>query len=235
MDLKPGGIPHPHDYKRFLTRIIESYDSTIIRAYCKVRFTIININILHIIALCLRGKRKVLDVGCGFGLLGCYFSSLYPQIRYYGYDLNPRRIDMASRAARRLGLNNITFHCQDACTMKLDEQFDAIMMVDLLHHITDDSKYALLKNCALHLAPDGRLIIKDVTTHPSLKLAFTWAMDVLVTRSYNMWYWDENKFLSTLQQLFDRVDTFPITDWLPYPHIVYLAESINRHSSSVCS
>src|SRR5260370_41642272 len=75
----------PHRYKQFIGRIIEAYDSTLIRAYSKVRFTIININILHILALCLRGQRRVLDVGCGFGLFGCYFSPLYPQITYCRY------------------------------------------------------------------------------------------------------------------------------------------------------
>lgn len=84
----------------------------------------------------MRGKRRVLDIGCGFGLFGCYFSAVYPEISYHGYDLNPARIDMARLAAQRLGLAN-----------------------------------------------------------------------------------DE-----TLQRFFVRTDTFPISDWLPYPHIVYLAE-----------
>lgn len=209
-----------------LAGIIRAYDSTIVRSYCKVRFRIININILHMLALCLRGKRKVLEVGCGFGLFGCYFSSFYPEISYCGYDINAKRIEMAKRAAARLGLHNVTFRCQDARELTLDEQYDAIMMIDLMHHIDDYSKRKLLEECARHLAPDGRLIIKEITTHPFPKLTFTWLLDVLMTRSFQMWYWNEKKFLATLGASFNRTDTFPIADWMPYPHIIYLCENV---------
>lgn len=214
-----------YDYKRLLGRIIQVYDSLIIRLYCKARFTIININILHILALCLRNKCKVLDIGCGFGLFGCYFSTLYPEIDYYGIDTNSKRIAMAKQAALRLGLKNVTFQDVDARQLILNEQYDAILMIDLLHHIDDDLKAKLLTTCTLHLAFNGRLIIKDVTTHPLPKLAFTWLLDVMMIRSLRLWYWDEKKFYAALGKKFIRIDTFPITDWMPYPHIVYLCEN----------
>jgi 2-polyprenyl-3-methyl-5-hydroxy-6-metoxy-1,4-benzoquinol methylase len=218
----------PYRYKEFLSHIIGVYDSSVIRAYCRVRFTIININILHILALCLRGKRRVLDVGCGFGLFGCYFSALYPEITYCGIDINPKRIALANQAAARLGLRNATFLQGDARELSLSDQFDAVMMIDLLHHLQDGSKQALLTACASHLAADGRLIIKDVTTHPFHELAFTWALDVLMTRGLEMWYWNEEKFHTLLNGLFRRVDTLPITDWMPYPHVIYLCEDAKR-------
>lgn len=221
----------PRDYKRLLTRIISAYDSGIIRAYSKIRFTIININILHILALCLRGKRKILDIGCGFGLFGCYFATLYPEIEYYGIDSNAKRIDTAKRAAMRLGLDNMTFLCEDARRLSCKGRFDAIMMIDLLHHIDNDSKRDLLAACMRQLAQDGRLVIKEVTTHPLPKLAFTWALDVFMTHGFDMWYWDEERFSATLGEDFSRVDTFPISDWMPYPHVVYLCEGINLKSS----
>lgn len=214
----------PHEYRELMRRIIAAYDSPIVRGYSQVRFTIININILHILSLCLRGKRRVLDIGCGFGLFGCYFSAVYPDISYHGYDLNPARIDMARLAAQRLGLTNTSFTLGDARTLPLAHEFDAIITLDLFHHIDDAAKLRLLEQCAAHLSPGGRLIIKDVTRHPLHKLAFTWALDVLMTRSNDMWYWSEAMFHETLQRFFVRTDTFPISDWLPYPHIVYLAE-----------
>lgn len=216
----------PYDYKRFLSQIVDAYDSTIIRAYCKARFMIININILQMLGLCLRGKRRILDVGCGFGLFGCYFAAMYPEIQYKGYDLNPERINKAQNAAKKLGLNNVEFACGDARDLEINDEFDAIFMVDLLHHIDDEAKANLLETCAAHLAEDGRLVIKDVTTHPFPKIAFTWALDVLMTHGFDMWFRNEKFFYDTLSQHFNRVEMYPIVDWLPYPHVIYLCEKV---------
>lgn len=225
----PAPAPHwtttsPGNYKQFLGRIVNAYPSPVTRFYCHARFTIININMLHILGLCLRGQRRILDIGCGFGLFGCYFSALYPEITYHGIDLSAKRIGEAQQVAARLGLTNASFACADANDLALTEQYDAIMMLDLMHHIDDEAKRRLMATCAQHLEPGGRLIIKDITTHPWPKLAFTWLLDVLMTRSNDMWYWDEAQFHTLLSGYCRRVDTLPITDWLPYPHIVYLAE-----------
>lgn len=216
----------PYDYQKFLSNIVDAYDSTIIRAYCKARFKIININILQMLGLCLRGKKRVLDVGCGFGLFGCYFSAMYPEISYVGYDLNKGRVDQANRAAEKLGLKNARFSVGDARDLSIDDQFDAIVMVDLLHHIDDAAKEKLLETCRGHLEESGRLIVKDVTTHPFPKIAFTWALDVVMTRSFDMWYWSEDRFYETLTPHFNRVEMYPIVDWLPYPHVIYLCENV---------
>lgn len=216
----------PYDYQRFLSNIVDVYDSRIIRAYCKARFKIININILQMLGLCIRGKKRVLDVGCGFGLFGCYFSAMYPEISYVGYDLNKERVAQANRAAAKLGLANVKFKVGDARDLEIDDEFDAILMVDLLHHIDDEAKTKLLQTCREHLADDGRLIVKDVTTHPFPKIAFTWALDVLMTHGFEMWYWGEKRFYESLGTHFNRVEMYPIVDWLPYPHVIYLCENV---------
>ena len=219
---------HPYDYKKFLTQIVDVYDSRIIRAYCKARFMIININILQMLGLCLREKRRILDIGCGFGLFGCYFSSMYPEISYTGYDLDKDRVNNAKLAAERLGLTNATFRHGDARSLDIDDEYDAILMVDLLHHINDAAKSALLQTCASHLSANGRLVVKDVTTHPFPKIAFTWALDVLMTRSFDMWYWVEREIYKELNHHFDRIGMYWIVDWLPYPHVIYLCENSEK-------
>src|SRR5215211_5835059 len=82
------------EHRRLLRRIIDAYDSRIVRAYCFFRFIIININMLHILSLCMRGKTRILEIGCGFGLFGCYFGARNPRLEYHGIDLSEGRIDM---------------------------------------------------------------------------------------------------------------------------------------------
>ncbi|HEX6313595.1 MAG TPA: class I SAM-dependent methyltransferase [Gemmatimonadaceae bacterium] len=218
-------VPDLPGYRRLLRRIIRAYDSAVVRAYCVVRFQIINLNMLHILSLCLRGRKRVLEVGCGFGLFGCYFSARDPGVRWHGLDLNPGRIDMARRAAARLGLPNVEFSVADAReVLDLDAQYDAVVMMDLLHHIPDDAKRQLLDTVLSRLAPGGVLIIKDVTRRPAWKLFFTWLLDVGMTRGFEMWYWSPAQFREAIDPRF-TMEAYPINDLLPYPHIVYVVSA----------
>lgn len=218
IDSKPVG----DSFKERMRHIIGAYDSRIIRAYSYARFTIINVNILNILGLCLRGKQRILDIGCGFGLFGIYLAMQHPEITYRGIDLSRKRVLLARRAARRLGLKNVSFECADARELSLDDMFDGILMIDLLHHLDDSAKRALLSQSRSHLAPGGHLVVKDVLTRPFHKIAFTWLLDVLMTRSLDMWYMTESKFAEVLGDDTWRIENYAIQDLLPYPHTVYL-------------
>lgn len=215
-------IADHYDQRAALQRIINAYDPWIARAYCFARFQIIDINMLHILALCMRGATRILEIGCGFGLFGCYFASRWPEIRYRGLDLSADRIGMARHAAGRLGLTNVEFELGDAAgPLALDSGYDAVLMMDLLHHLPDPTKRTLLGAVVDRLPSGGRLIVKDVTRRPAWKMGFTWLLDVLMTRGFNMWYWDPRQMRSAVDPAL-TLDTYPITDWLPYPHIVYV-------------
>ena len=224
-DSGPSRVAELPDCRRLLRRIIGAYDSTLVRAYCAVRFQIINVNMLHLLSACLRGKRRVLEVGCGFGLFGCYFSARDPRVQWYGLDQDSYRIDKANKAAARLGLHNTRFLVADVREpLQLSERFDAVVMMDLLHHIPDDAKRRLVETSLDRLAPDGVFIIKDVTRRPWSRMAFTWLLDVLMTRGFDMWYWSPEQFRGVIDSRF-AMETYPIHSWLPYSHIVYV---INR-------
>lgn len=214
----------PKADRHLLRRIIGAYDSALVRAYCHCRFLIININILHILGLCMKGKMRILDIGCGFGLFGCYFAARYPGIQYHGLDLNENRMKAATLAAQRLGLTNARFECRDARSLNLHEMYDAVIMIDLMHHLPLEGKRHVFRTVQDHLAPGGCLIIKDVMRRPAYKLFFTWALDVLMTKSFEMWYWNPRDFREAVDPAFS-VNLYPISDWLPYPHIVYLFDS----------
>jgi len=214
-------------HRALLRRIISVYDSRIVRAYCVARFLIININILHILCLCLRGKARVLDVGCGFGLFGCYFAARYPNVSYHGIDRNEGRIEAARLAAERLGLTNAVFEVGDASSLGLTDRYDAVVMLDLMHHLSPEGKKSTLEEISGHLDPDGRLVIKDVLTRPRWRLFFTWALDVVMTKGFEMWYLSTREFKELVGDGFE-LESYPIADWMPYPHVVHLFDRVSR-------
>ena len=210
-------------HRQLPRQIISAYDSAVVRAYCRARFTIINPTILDMLSLSLRGKRRILEIGCGFGLFGAYLAARDPSVRYHGIDLNAKRIVMAREAAGRLGLDNARFDQGDArADLVLDAEYDAVLMMDLLHHVPDDAKVRLIETATSRLAPGGHLVMKDITTRPWPKLFFTWALDVVMTGGFDMWYWDERRFREAVPATWG-LEAYPISDWLPYPHVLYLA------------
>ncbi|MGH7657162.1 MAG: class I SAM-dependent methyltransferase [Gemmatimonadales bacterium] len=208
--------------RQILRDIINAYDSRLVRSYCTARFVIININMLHILQLCMRSRKRVLEIGCGFGLFGLYFAARNPDLEYHGFDLNAGRIAMARRAAEKLGLRNVRFEVGDACKdLPLGDSYDSILMMDLLHHLPDTGKRHLIGSVVPRLAPGGHLIIKEIMRRPAWKLWFTWLLDVLMTRGFDMWYWRADQFREIVDPSLS-MEAYPISDWLPYPHVVYL-------------
>src|SRR5258706_6556805 len=93
--------------------VIRAYDDPIVRAYCWGRFWILRQRFLDEIGQYLPARGRVLDLGCGFGLFSLYYASAHPALTVEGFDLNPRRIEMARAAARRLGLGNVRYEVGD--------------------------------------------------------------------------------------------------------------------------
>ncbi len=220
--------PALSSHRDLLRRIVDCYDSPVTRAYCTARFFIINVNILDILRLSLRGRRRILEVGCGFGLIGCYLASSDPEVEYVAVDLDEDRIAAARLTAERLGLPNIRFEVGDARTLTVEKSYDAALMVDLVHHLPLESRQPLFDQLMNHLGPDGRLVIKDIVPRPKWKLFWTWALDVAMTRGTDMWYWDERQFRDAIATAVEpdgvAAETYPISDWLPDPHIAYILE-----------
>src|SRR5207249_4600405 len=86
----------------------------------------------------------VLDIGCGFGLFSLYYAATGPGRVVRGLDLSARRIAMARRAARRLGLENVAYELGDARDFKGDSEVAAAYMLDIVHHVPPESVPALL-------------------------------------------------------------------------------------------
>lgn len=200
---------------------VAAYDDPLVRAYCHVRFRILHRRFLDELMQFLPARGRVLEVGCGFGLFALYFSQLRPELHVEGFDLSARRIGMAQRAQARLGLAHPRFTVGDARALPLTGPFQAIYMLDILHHLPPALAPALITELHARLEPGGVLLIKDVDTWPSHKRWFTWALDVAMTRGELPHYWSAESVLNLVRTAGFQVFSHDMVDLLPYPHRLY--------------
>jgi predicted O-methyltransferase YrrM len=202
--------------------IVRAYDSTLVRAYCVVRFRIIRGRFLEEIAQFLPREGNVLEIGCGFGLFGLYFARALPDLTLHGFDVDAGRIDLAESARRKLGLTNISFSVGDARTESLGTGLDAVYTLDIIHHLEPSDARDVLHRIYESLRPGGTLLVKDVDTRPRYKMAFTWLLDVLMTRGERPHYWSRADLTALLRDTGFDVVRYAMVDALPYPHELFL-------------
>ncbi|HET9492327.1 MAG TPA: class I SAM-dependent methyltransferase [Methylomirabilota bacterium] len=206
-------------------RIIRAYDDPVVRAYCWARFGILRQRFLDEIGQYLPEAGPVLDIGCGFGLFSLYYAATGPRRLLRGVDVDGRRIALARRAARRLGLDNVSYEEGDARDFKGDGEMQAAYMLDIVHHIPPARVPPLLAQLRRALPSGGRLLVKDVDTQPAPKRWFTWALDKAMAPRAAVRYWSAEELTAVLEASGFRVWRHLLVDLLPYPHILYICEA----------
>ncbi len=208
--------------RRTIRRIVDSYRDFITRSYAKVRFTILRQPFLEEIDQYLPPAGRILDLGCGFGLFSLYFAALAPGRRIHGVDLDAKRIARAGKSARRLGLDNVKYETRNALEWDAVEPFDAIYLLDLVHHLPRSAVPVFLAKVRSLLQPDGILVIKDVADRPRYKMLFTLLLDRLMVGLEPIYYWPPVELTGLLRGLGFEVFRHRMTDVLPYPHMLYV-------------
>ncbi len=207
-----------------ILRIVRAYDDPVVRAYCWGRFWILRQRFLDEIGQYLPARGRVLDLGCGFGLFSLYYATVRPGLELEGLDLNARRIAMARAAAARLGLANVRYGVGNVIDFRGAQVFDAVYMLDIVHHIGEEAVRPLLERVAKCLPTGARLVIKDVDRAPAWKRWFTHALDKLMDPRAPVRYWSGEELGALLETVGFRVYRHLMVDVLPYPHILYICE-----------
>lgn len=98
------------------------------------------------------GPARILDYGCGVGLLSKHLHQLMPEKRIDGFDPSEESI---LRIAPELRLHG-------NFTSELDlirDQYDVIILANVLHHVRPDDRRELIRSVVARLRRGGKLVI----------------------------------------------------------------------------
>jgi SAM-dependent methyltransferase len=112
---------------------------------------------------------RCLDVGCGGGDMTTVLARrVGPSGRVIGIDLDAEKLDLATREAAELGLQNVTFQLADLRDWQPPDLFDVIYIRFVLTHLPDPA--AAAQTLFRWLRPGGLVIVEDIDYHG----CFTW-------------------------------------------------------------
>lgn len=139
----------------------------------------------------LNGPIRLLDLGGGAGTNAIAFCRTYPQLTATVFDL-PSTLRLTEKTVKEAGLESrIALLPGNFNVDPLGGPYDVVLMSDILHYQTFETNEALVKKVFGHLAPGGRLIIKDrfldeTGTGPAWTTAF--AVHILVNTQQGSCY-----------------------------------------------
>ena len=139
----------------------------------------------------LTGPVRMLDLGGGAGTNAIAFCRVYPELTATVFDL-PATLRLTERTVKEAGLESRIALCPgDFNRDSLGGPYDLVLMSDILHYQDLATNAALVQKVYSHLAPGGRLVIKDrfldeTGTGPAWTTAF--AVHILVNTQQGRCY-----------------------------------------------
>ncbi len=121
--------------------------------------------------------QKILDAGCGNGILTCFLAKRFPDATIIGIDISAEGIEQARKLALSLALTNIKFEVGDIKDFLFDatDSFDLILSVAALE-VTSPFLIKQLHNLCKHLSEDGLMLNFEKLSNPQIQKYFVQAL-----------------------------------------------------------
>jgi 2-polyprenyl-3-methyl-5-hydroxy-6-metoxy-1,4-benzoquinol methylase len=111
-------------------------------------------------------RGKLLDYGCGVGLLSRHLKSRFPAARIDGFD--PSKDSLLRVDGSLLSQGIFTSEIEE-----LGTPYDTIVLANVLHHVKPPARQALVRRIQTRLTPGGRLVVFE---HNPLNPLTRWAV-----------------------------------------------------------
>lgn len=123
--------------------------------------------------------RTILDIGCGYGVPGCWCLEYCEDAKLIGLDPDGERIRVARLA---MGERGVFVEDRASDLPALAEPADLILLLDMLHYLDDESLKKLLQDCRKSMAGNGLLLIRYVIRVKGEPLSWSWRLEDMRVR-----------------------------------------------------
>ncbi|MBN1365753.1 MAG: methyltransferase domain-containing protein [Syntrophaceae bacterium] len=111
-----------------------------------------------------KNPRRIIDIGCGFGVPATWLLEIFPQAQVFGIEPDEERVLIASRA---IGSRGSVVAGRAPDLPHVEGEVDYVLMLDMLHLISDNEVKIVFQRIYGTLTADGTLIVR--ATIPSDK------------------------------------------------------------------
>ena len=162
----------------------------------------------------IRDGQRILDVGCG----PAYVLNWLPNTNYLGVDINPNAIRSARAFYRHRPDTSFVCGVFDSALAVQIGSVDHVLLMGILHHLSDDEAHLLLRDIQSILKPGGRIITLDPCLEINLPRLHRW----IVSFDRGRFLRSRSQYLELMGAVFPRINSYFRTDLMtiPYPGFV---------------
>ena len=117
--------------------------------------------------------KTILDIGCGYGVPGCWCLEFFPNATVFGLDPNRERVRVAALA---MGTQGRILEDVAPDLPAIPNPPDLILLLDMLHYLDDTSIATLFRNCYQTMQNKGLLLARFVIK-PDSTPSWSWNLE----------------------------------------------------------